>query len=577
MKTKKRIFGLLGLVFLLASTFISLGNSLVAHAAPTNVDINIYKGAYDEIPADRQNTGEKDEDWHTDAGGRPLKDVGFTAYDATEVFYQLAAANPTWTVNQLRDKIAADGATGLTAVGTEQKTNASGHTKFTLPDKVTVGGVEKDAVYLFVETSAPSNITTRADNMVVIFPVYKMNANGTPTNDKLTELFLYPKNKQSDDFEVIKEKEEKDDFTVGEPIDYKITFDIPVGIDGLANNDPANPVYRYTQFWLRDESQANLHYLDNQGLYVQDDSTVPPTLTPIMDVDYSVVEETSGTPEFGTTYTNIFHVFFNNEDDINKQTPNVTQLAKYAGKKIVFKYRMYLDENTVPDAWIDNQATLKYENNPTNGLEEKPWTGDDVITYGRRFEKVDQDNGNALEDAEFIVKRENNGVTEYMIEAATTASPSRWSTTKTDALVFTSDIDGLFTVKGLEATVSHDATGTDLPLTTAVDEDGDPILSIGDPAHPATVGKPLVQYWLEETKAPSNDYVDLEADIPFTVDFGTYTKTIVVGDETEVENKRKGTLPGTGGNGIYLIIAAGVAAIAIVGVYFLRSKEAVEE
>ncbi|WP_137663217.1 SpaH/EbpB family LPXTG-anchored major pilin [Enterococcus hulanensis] len=571
MKIKRKIWGLLGVLIFMASSFVGLGNGLVAEAAPTNVDVNIYKGAYDSKPTDIQNSGEKNEAWHTSQGGRPLKDVGFTVYDATEQFYILAKANPTWTVNQLRNAIATAGPTGLTAVGAEKTTDATGHAKFTLPDKVTVNSVEKDAVYLFVETSRPSNITAggAADNMVVIFPVYKMNIDGTPTDTKLSELFLYPKNVQTDDIDVEKEKEIKDDFTVGEPIEYKITFDVPVGIDGLANTDPLNPVYRYTQFFLRDESQSNLHYLDNQGLYVVESDGV--TLTKITDVDFSVVADPAGTP-INTGYDNIFHVFFNADNSLTKKTPDVVKLGKYAGKKLVFKYRMYLDENTKPDKWIDNQATLQYENNPTNGLETLPWSGDDVITYGRRFEKVDQDNGTSLDGAEFIVKRKNNGVTEYMIAKATASSPSRWSTTKGDALVLTSAGGGLFTVEGLEGTVSHDASGTALPLETVSGSS-----SIGDPSHPATVGKELVQYWLEETKVPNNNYVKLTADIPFTVDYGTYTSTIVVGDETEVENKRKGTLPGTGGNGIYAIIAIGAVAVLAVGVYFLRNKETVEE
>ncbi|MBO0454691.1 SpaH/EbpB family LPXTG-anchored major pilin [Candidatus Enterococcus murrayae] len=568
MNIKRKIWGLLGVLIFMASSFAGLGNSLVAEAAPADVDVNIYKGAYDTMPTDRQNTGEKDETWHTGQGGRPLKDVGFTVYDATEKFYDLAEDNPTWDVNKLRDEIAPAGAAGLTAVGTEKTTDATGHVKFTLPDKVTVNSVEKDAVYLFVETSAPSNVTTKADNMVVIFPVYKMNADGTPTNTALSELFLYPKNVQTDDIDVVKEKEVKDDFTVGEPIEYKITFEVPVGIDGLANNDPLNPVYRYTQFFLRDEAQTNLHYLDNQGLHVVESDG---TLTPINDVDFSVVEEPGGTP-IKTGYDNIFHVFFNAENSLTKQTPNVVKLSKYAGKKLVFKYRMYLDENTTPDEWIDNQATLQYENNPSDGLQTLPWTGDDVITYGRRFKKVDQDNGTSLDGAEFIVKRKNNGVTEYMIAQATTSSPSRWSTNKADALVLTSAGGGLFTVEGLEGTVSHDAAGNALPLETKPGSS-----SVGDPSHPATVGKPLVQYWLEETKTPNDNYVALTSDIPFTVDYGTYTSTIVVDAETKVENKRKGTLPGTGGNGIYAIIAIGAVAVLAVGAYFLRNKETVEE
>ena len=334
-----------------------------------------------------------------------------------------------------------------------------------------------------------------------------------------------------------------------------------------ANSDQSNPVYRYTQFFLRDESQANLHYLDNQGLYVLEADN---SLTPITDVDYSVVADPSGA-SLNSGYSNIFHVFFNDADSLTNQTPNVVQLGQYAGKTLVFKYRMYLDENTTPDQWIDNQATLSYENNPTTGLETLPWTGDDVITYGRRFKKVDQDNGSSLQGAKFVVKRENDGTIEYMLAAATTTSPSRWTTNIDEALELSSDVNGLFTITGLEGTVSHDAAGNPLNLAVSTET------SQGDASHPATVGQPLVQYWLEETQAPSNEYVMLTKDIPFTVDYGTYSQTINVGQETQVENKRKGTLPGTGGKGIYGIIAVGTVAVLAVGIYLLRNKETAED
>lgn len=567
MKIKRRIWGLLGVLIFVASCFAGLGNAVVANAAATDVGVNIYKGAYDTMPNSIQNTGLKDEAWHTANGGRPLKDVGFTVYDATSKFYSLAASDPSKSVNDLRDQIAQEGESGLTQVGSEQFTDAVGHTKFALPDKVTVNGVEKDAVYLIVETTSPATVTVKADNLVVVFPVYEMNADGTPTATALSEIFLYPKNQQKDDISVEKKKEVKDDFTVGEPIEYNITFKVPAGIDGLANSDQSNPVYRYTQFFLRDESQANLHYLDNQGLYVLEADN---SLTPITDVDYSVVADPSGTPVNGG-YSNIFHVFFNDADSLTNQTPNVVQLGQYAEKTLVFKYRMYLDENTTPDEWIDNQATLSYENNPGTGLETLPWTGDDVITYGRRFKKVDQDNGSSLQGAKFVVKRENDGTIEYMLAAATTTSPSRWTTNIDEALELSSDASGLFTVTGLEGTVSHDAAGNPLNLTVSTE------MSQGDASHPATVGQPLVQYWLEETQAPSNEYVTLTKDIPFTVDYGTYSQTINVGQETQVENKRKGTLPGTGGKGIYGIIAVGTVAVLAVGIYLLRNKETAED
>ncbi|BBM19568.1 hypothetical protein G15_3248 [Enterococcus avium] len=47
---------------------------------------------------------------------------------------------------------------------------------------------------------------------------------------------------------------------------------------------------------------------------------------------------------------------------------------------------------------------------------------------------------------------------------------------------------------------------------------------------------------------------------------------MATGTAETVVNKQKGSLPSTGGSGIYLMMAAGVAVMAIVGVAYLRSQ-----
>ncbi len=76
-----------------------------------------------------------------------------------------------------------------------------------------------------------------------------------------------------------------------------------------------------------------------------------------------------------------------------------------------------------------------------------------------------------------------------------------------------------------------------------------------------------ISYELIETKAPTG-YVLARKPISFNADNG---KT-----ELQVNNKSKGTLPSTGGKGIYAFIAVGVIALIIAVVYFTRGRKHLE-
>lgn len=109
-----------------------------------------------------------------------------------------------------------------------------------------------------------------------------------------------------------------------------------------------------------------------------------------------------------------------------------------------------------------------------------------------------------------------------------------WVTDLADAKVFISNGQGYVTIKGLE-------DGT---------------------------------YYLEETKAPNDKYVLLENRVEFEINQNSFDSTdpLGTGKAEVVVNKQKGSLPSTGGSGIYLMMAAGVAVMTIVGVAYLRSQ-----
>ena len=75
-------------------------------------------------------------------------------------------------------------------------------------------------------------------------------------------------------------------------------------------------------------------------------------------------------------------------------------------------------------------------------------------------------------------------------------------------------------------------------------------------------------------KSPNDKYVLLASRVPFTVNQNSFDSTdpLATGTAETVVNKQKGSLPSTGGSGIYLMMAAGVAVMAIVGVAYLRSQ-----
>lgn len=138
-------------------------------------------------------------------------------------------------------------------------------------------------------------------------------------------------------------------------------------------------------------------------------------------------------------------------DDL-KTVPGVAE-----GKYIIVEYTATL--NT--DAQIGlpgngNEAYLEYSNNPDqSGKGEDHPTGetpkDEVIvfTYELDTTKVDGESKDPLDGAEFVLYRQNDDVTEYVI-VDENGKVAGWTTDKDAASVLKSDENGLFKVIGLD-------------------------------------------------------------------------------------------------------------------------------
>ncbi len=197
------------------------------------------------------------------------------------------------------------------------------------------------------------------------------------------------------------------------------------------------------------------------------------------------------------------------------------------GNTLTFTYYMHLNEQADPTKGFTNEA------NVDNGhTEDKTPPHIDVVTGGKRFVKVDGDVSadQTLAGAEFVVRNQDSDAANYLAIDTQTKEVS-WTTEKEKATVFTTGQDGLLDVTGLKY-------GT---------------------------------YYLEETKAPEN-YVPLTKRISFDVNESSYQTSGQLIAPEKVPNKHKGTLPSTGGKGIFLYIGIGAVLLVIAGIYFTRRK-----
>ncbi len=196
-----------------------------------------------------------------------------------------------------------------------------------------------------------------------------------------------------------------------------------------------------------------------------------------------------------------------------------SQLVKYAGQTLTFT----IDMKVRPGAnlnQIENQITFE------NDFFDKSGTAI-VKTFGKKFKKVDADTGEALQGAEFKIKKgqqylrltENGGFLDKINGVAKDKTVT-WTANEKDATVFVAGSDGIFGIYGLQSG----------------------------------------SYQLVETKAPAG--YNMIASINFAPDQATTALPVV--------NKAKGILPSTGGIGIVGLVAVGLIAIFSAVVYFKK-------
>lgn len=502
---------------LLATLFVSAFSNLLAptvYAAEENVSITLHK-VKDYAGGTITNTGEILNDTFNFLPG-----ITFDAYDVTTDYYKAydASVATKSAADAIKDAVTAVQGTAGEAPAEKQAvatktTLADGSAKFDLPAK----SGDRNAVYLFVER-ASEGVATIADNLVVSLPIYKQGTNDTV----LTDIHLYPKNITKDtpfDKEITSQKNgaKQTDFSIGQTIDYKLKTTIPADIAATTLVDgQAQKLYNVFQFV--DTFKAD------QLTFINDATTFSVavaggvTLTNVEDYTVTVATD-AGTTTVTTALT----------------PAGIDKLADLANKEITFSYQMKINSLQYVDTGIVNTAKAIFGNDGTTGVnkwnKETPTDNETVKTGGYKFVKVDVNNNNkTLAGAEFVVRKSTAADAEYFVA---TADGGQWVADKAQATVYTTTEDGIVDVKGLEY-------GT---------------------------------YQLQEITAPTGYALPTgeAAYTEFVVTENSYTTTASA--PLKIVNTPKGFLPETGGAGIVLFVALGVAMVGLAGVYFVSRRK----
>lgn len=549
------------------------GASTVKAANNGTTAIEITKLAFDTDPGDAIPDTVKDyhsgdaltKDQLNTLHAKTQSGVEFTIYDATEAYKNADGKDAAAKMKALSDDVETGKITGLSVANDTAGKDAISTTDAN--GKITGLNVAKDAdgKYAVGTTDANGNIDmtlknrTADDKQYAVYVIKETNASGSAVQDEdgnagdtsITHkaapivlvmplaaagddkgvVHIYPKNVYGETLAKDIDASAKVDnrlngnkavaTAVGDQVPFDVTVTVPEDIKDTT-----------AAFGFTDTPDAGL---------VDDVASIKITKdgTPVDAKD--VLLDTDGIKQVGDGFTLSF---------------DPAKLAPYAGAKLIVKYKATLTKDLTPDEPLSNTVT-------TLGNHPKPFKSQTpVTTGGYKFVKTSAADGSPLKGAQFIIAKKYSGGTElYGVKNADKPGYS-WTDNEADATPVTSDAQGNFSFTGLAYSLAlQDKTGTEYDQIKTKTKTG-----TGDDTKTETFDT----YETIETVAPDG-YALLTEHTPFVVGAGSYKA-----DPTEIKDAPKGKLPSTGGMGIYIVIAVGLA-IALAGVAFLRRGKHHEE
>ncbi|MCI1916788.1 MAG: SpaH/EbpB family LPXTG-anchored major pilin [Lactobacillus sp.] len=486
----------------------------VSPTLPTKVTVQINKKFIDSNYQLTPNTGETIADLEALEG---IGNVKFSAYDVTSIFYDLQAANPGVSAEDLTKEIVADWSekykesTPVKASGTTDPKN--GTLDFTDLETRTADGKYK--LYLFEEGDSDRTNLLRSVPVVVGMPVRNAAKNGFlktikiyPKNTGLTKELTNLNGNNADDGNVY-------NYEVGQKLHYETNFVIPRGIR---------------------EAGTKFKSINLTDLMSEVGTTLggEPTITiEGEDADLHGLFVAAGTYTDSNDDGWKNHAGFKYEIDLengSKESEIIALLDKIEGKALSVKYTMKINKHAVPNQEIGNTFTGKFGNEPEMTIVDK---SEEVETSGHKFKKHDAYDANqGLPGADFKLKN-NDGLWAVLDDetaSAGTYMPNDidWVENENDATVLTSGAGGHLQINGLESG----------------------------------------SYTLVEIEAPTG-YQITTKNTAFTVAKGAPTTT-AIGSDDIANTPLDGELPLTGGMGIAAFLIVGTAAMGTAVIYKKR-------
>lgn len=506
----KKLGKILTTLVLMFPLLASLGTTQVEAAEGDSVTVNLHKRVFEEGKDAFPNPLiQNTGEEMPDFGGQPLNGVTFEVFDVSNEYLTLVGAE-NGTPESATAKIVEDAKNSVPAYATSIATQVTaGEGVATFADLPIKAQTGKYATYLFVEKNSPANIKEKAAPIVLTMPVYKGD-----TEEVNTNIHVYPKNEQEE--------------LITKDLDAETKADIAVTINGetVYNVEKGqNFGYQISALlpWnIGDKDFYHITDTPNAGMKVNTDT-----------VDIEGLEKGKD-----------FIVEPKGDGYVLKFDTKSEAVKALAGKRVVVKYTAFLTEDAAIDTGINNEASVTVGNNVTPSQPgtpgepeeptdpEPPVTGPEVFTGGKKFQKVDDKSGKTLAGAKFnLVKVDADGnVISY---ATLTDGKYTWGASQGAATSFDSDAEGKLQVTGLEYSEKL-AEGT--------------------------------SYALVEYEAPTG-YAKLDKPVLFDVVKGEFGTEIL-----SVTNVKKGLLPSTGGNGIYMFLVAGAVLMAGALVWYRRTQ-----
>jgi len=337
------------------------------------------------------------------AEGEPLNGAEFVISKeeagVSKYLYSVAQGMYTWTTDKSKAKHFVTGKSY--EVGEEDIVEKEAEKGQMIITGLEVGG------YVLEEVKAPENAAMITEQTKSPFTIIS----GSQTPVELTV--------KNDTTKVEKETPQLDgqDVAIGEPINYEISVNIPLGIADKEGSDN-----KYTTFKLIDTHDPALTFMNQStgetGYALYDGENI------IDSTNYHVTEQTNSfTVAIEPTYI-----------------PSLT-----SGGTLRFVYYMHLNQLAEPAQGYNNEANVDtgYTTDQTPPTVE-------VMTGGKRFIKVDGAlaDVNPLADASFVVRDQDATTAKYLIIDPVTKAVT-WTTSQENATIFTTTSNGLVDVTGL--------------------------------------------------------------------------------------------------------------------------------